>query len=166
MEFEEIMQINNDYFSAGSSTRVQHNEKYMQALEREEILSHSKVDEQRAAQYVRHRERELLGLDQAVARSGFITFDSYQSKLRMMDHPLFLFGLKMHDMPGAVEFYDADFCNALVIKSDLFEQVALKECCSMLNQILVRSSYMSNLLEVGQLKDISEDFDLKNIIVR
>lgn len=133
MEFEEIMTINSDYFSAGTSTRVQHSEKYMQALEREELLSSSKLDEQRAAQYVRHRERELLGLDRAVSRSGFLTFDSYVTKLKMMDHPLFLFGLKMHDMPGAVEFFDADFCNTLVIKSDLFENATLKECCSMLN---------------------------------
>ena len=49
MEFEEIMTINSDYFSAGTSTRVQHSEKYMQALEREELLSASKLDEQRAA---------------------------------------------------------------------------------------------------------------------
>ena len=68
MEFEEIMQVNSDYFSAPNSTRVQHNEKYMAALEREEILASTKLDEQRAAQYVRMRERELLGLEKAVVR--------------------------------------------------------------------------------------------------
>jgi hypothetical protein len=36
----------------------------------------------------------------------------------------------------------------------------------MLNQILLRHSYMSDLLEVGKLKDVSEDFDLNNIVVR
>jgi hypothetical protein len=101
-----------------------------------------------------------------VSRSGFLWFDSYLTKLKMMDHPLFLFGLKLHDMPSAIEFFDADFCNTLVIKSDLFDQVTLQQCCSMLNQILLRNAYMSDLLEVGKLKDISEDFDLNNIVVR
>lgn len=101
-----------------------------------------------------------------MSRSGFLTFNDYVTKLKMMDHPLFLFGLKLHDMPGAVEFFDADFCNTLVIKSDLFDKVTLKECCSMLNQILLRNSYTGDLLEVGKLKDISEEFDLNNILVR
>ena len=160
------MQVNSDYFSASNSTRVQHSDKYNAALEREEILTSSKLDEQRASQYVRQRERELLGLDNAVSRSGFLVFDDYVTKLKMMDHPLFLFGLKLYDMPGAVEFFDADFCNTLVIKSDLFDKVPLKEVCSMLNQILLRNAYMSDLLEVGKLKDISEEFDLNNILVR
>jgi hypothetical protein len=165
LEFDEIMTVSSDYFTAGSS-RVQHSEKYQQALEREEILSHTKLDNQRAAQYVRARERELMGLDRTVSRSGFLIFDDYVTKLQMMDHPLFLFGLKLYDMSGAVEFFDADFCNTLVIKSDLFDQVSLQECCQMLNQILLRNGFMSKLLEVGQLKDISEDFDLRNIVVR
>jgi hypothetical protein len=101
-----------------------------------------------------------------VSRSGFVIFDDYLTKLKMMDHPLFLFGLKMHDMQGAVEFFDADFCNTLVIRSDLFENVTLKECCSMLNQVLLRNSYTSDLLEVGKLKDISDEFDLNNIVVK
>lgn len=101
-----------------------------------------------------------------MSRSGFLTFNDYVTKLKMMDHPLFLFGLKLHDMPGAVEFFDADFCNTLVIKSDLFDKVTLKECCSMLNQILLRNSSTGDLLEVGKLKDISEEFDLNNILVR
>ena len=107
-----------------------------------------------------------MGLDKAVARSGFIIFDDYVTKLKMMDHPLFLFGLKLHEMPGAVEFFDADFCNTLVIKSDLFEQATLRQCCEMLNQMLLRNGFMGDLLEVGKLKDISEDFDLERIIVR
>ena len=36
----------------------------------------------------------------------------------------------------------------------------------MLNQILLRNGFMGDLLEVGKLKDISEDFDLKSIVVR
>lgn len=107
-----------------------------------------------------------MGLDNAVLRSGFIIFDDYATKLKMMDHPLFLFGLKLHDMPGAVEFFDADFCNCLVIKSDSFEEATLKQCCEMLNQMLLRNGFMGDLLEVGKLKDISEDFDLERIIVR
>lgn len=48
LEFDEIMTVSSDYFSAGSSP-VQHNEKYQQVLEREEILSQNKLDSQRAA---------------------------------------------------------------------------------------------------------------------
>ena len=36
----------------------------------------------------------------------------------------------------------------------------------MLNQILVKNGFMRNLLEVGTLKEISEDFSLGNISVR
>ena len=53
MEFEDIMSVNSDYFDANSSLNVQHNEDYNSALEREEILCSTKLDEQRAAQYVR-----------------------------------------------------------------------------------------------------------------
>jgi hypothetical protein len=49
MEFEEIMQVNSDYFSASTSTRVQHSDKYNAAIEREEILTSTKLDEQRAS---------------------------------------------------------------------------------------------------------------------
>ena len=38
LEFDEIMSMSSDYFSGGTS-RVQHNEKYLQAIEKEEILS-------------------------------------------------------------------------------------------------------------------------------
>ena len=79
----------------------------------------------------------MLGLDKMVARSGFVHFDDYTPKLKMMDHPLFLFGLKLYDMPGAVEFFDADFCNTLVVRSDQFESKTLKEVAGMLNSYLL-----------------------------
>ena len=128
MDFDEIMQISSNEFFSEKAER-----EYTDKLEREELLSQTKLDEQKAAQYVRARERQILGLDREVSRSGFITFDNYLTKLRMMDHPLFLFGLKLHGMQGAVEFFDADFCNTLVIKSDLFEGVTLSRVCEMLN---------------------------------
>lgn len=157
--------MSSDHFSAGSS-KDKDNDKFQEALEREENASRAQLDSQRAAQYVRARERELRGLDRPVARSGFIVFDDYVTKLKMMDHPLFLFGLKLYDMPGAVEFFDADFCNTLVIQSDVFDRVTLRECCQMLNQVLIRHGFMGELLQVGRLKDISEDFDLNKILVR
>jgi hypothetical protein len=115
---------------------------------------------------VRARERQILGLDREVARSGFITFDNYLTKLRMMDHPLFLFGLKLHGMQGAVEFFDADFCNTLVIKSDLFEGITLSRVCEMLNQVLVGGGFQRDNLQVGKLKEVAEGFDLNSIVVR
>ena len=84
-----------------------------------------------------------------MARSGFIKFSDYHTKLKMMAHPLFLFGMKLYDMPGAVEFFDADFCNTLVVRSDEFENVPLKEVCFLLNQYLLKNGFVSNLLEIG-----------------
>jgi hypothetical protein len=51
MEFEEIMNVDSDYFSATSSKL--NSDKYNSSLEMEEILSSTKLDEQRASQYVR-----------------------------------------------------------------------------------------------------------------
>jgi hypothetical protein len=93
----------------------------MQALEREELLSNNNFENQRAIKLLQSWKRELKGLDRAVSRQGFIYYKDYLTKLKMMDEPMFLFGLKLFDMPGAVEFYDADFCNTLVIKSIFFE---------------------------------------------
>lgn len=39
---------------------------------------------------------ERKGMDKAVGRSGFIKFKDYESKLKMMNTPLFLFGMKLH----------------------------------------------------------------------
>ena len=44
--------MNTEYFSGGTQ-RVQHSEKYIQAIEEEEIFNQNKLDEQRAAQYIR-----------------------------------------------------------------------------------------------------------------
>ena len=154
--------MSNDYFKGGSNN-VMENDKYMHALEMEDV---SHMDDQRAAQYVRERERELMGLDKPVYRSGFITFKDYETKLKMMDHPLYLFGLKLYDMPHAVEFFDADFSNTLVVMSALFEGMTLRECCGWLNSALSGSGFHGGELTVGQLKDITTEFDLNNIMVK
>ena len=90
-----------------------------------------------------------MGLDKPVYRSGFITFDDYTTKLKMMDHPLYLFGLKLYDMPHAVEFFDADFSNTLVVRSDGFEDMSLRECCSWLNSALSGGGFKGADLMVG-----------------
>lgn len=46
MEFDELMSVSSNYFGGMS-------EKYINKLEAEEILETDKLDEQRAAQYVR-----------------------------------------------------------------------------------------------------------------
>mmetsp|Transcript_8511 Transcript_8511/g.14333 ORF Transcript_8511/g.14333 Transcript_8511/m.14333 type:complete len:194 (+) Transcript_8511:1680-2261(+) len=81
-----------------------------------------------------------------------------------MDHPMFLFGLKQHNMQNEVEFFDADFCNTLIIKSELFKNYTLKKSCSVINQILVKNGFMGKLLEVGKLKDIAH-FNLGKVII-
>lgn len=108
----------------------------------------------------------MQGLDEPVLRSGFLTFGDYQQKLRMMDHPLFLFGMKLYDMPEAVEFFDADFCNTLVVKSDQFENISLARVMQILNQYLNQNGFTGSQLTIGQLKDVSSDFKLENIVVK
>ena len=34
----------------------------------------------------------------------------------MMNTPLFLFGMKLFRQTGHLEFFDADFCNTIIIK--------------------------------------------------
>ena len=51
----------------------------------------------------------------------------------MNDTPLFNFGLKLYDMPEAIEFFDADFCNTLVVRSDHFENLTLAQVAAMIN---------------------------------
>ena len=52
-------------------------------------------------------------MDKNIIRSGLVSFKDYTTKLRMLSHPMYLFGLKMHDQIDNVEFVDADFCNTL-----------------------------------------------------
>ena len=44
MELEDVMSMTSEYFSGGTQ-RVQHQEKYLQAIEKEEILNQNKLDE-------------------------------------------------------------------------------------------------------------------------
>jgi len=66
-----------------------------------------------------------------------------------MHDPMFLFGLKMHDMPGEVEFFDADLCNSLSVRAYMFKDLTLGQCCQNLNYILRKSGFSGEMLEVG-----------------
>ena len=116
-------------------------------------------------QEFKKRERQILGLDKPVQRTGFLRFNSYESKLRMMDTALFLFGLKLHKQVGSVEFFDADFSNTIIVKTPYFIDKTLEDCNKIINETLRLGGFTGELLEVGSLKDI-EDFDLNKIIVR
>ena len=67
----------------------------------------------------------MLGLNNPVNRVGLLEFHDYDTKLKMMNDPMFLFGLKMHDMPGEVEFFDADLCNSLSVRAYMFKGLNL-----------------------------------------
>lgn len=99
-------------------------------------------------------------------RVGLFKFENYEDKVRMMNDPMFLFGLKLYDMPDEVEFFDADLCNSLMVSSEYFHGKTLGDCCQSLNHSLMRGGFQSQLLEVGKLKDIQADFDLEKIQVR
>ena len=59
-----------------------------------EILNTKRKSE--LQQEFKKKERETLGLEKPVSRTGFLRYNSYESKLRMMDTALFLFGMKLH----------------------------------------------------------------------
>ena len=57
------------------------------------------VDEKRMVSLkseLSQKNTERKGMDKAVGRTGFIKFKDYESKLQMMNTPLFLFGMKLH----------------------------------------------------------------------
>ena len=66
---------------------------------------------------LKEKEIKLSGLDKQISRSGFIQFNSYEDKLKMMSTPLFLFGMKLFRQEGFIEFFDADFCNTITVES-------------------------------------------------
>ena len=76
------------------------------------------MDERQIEQLVSELQQKNVkkyGLDKEVQRSGFIKFDSYQDKLKMMNTDLFLFGMKLGKHYGNIEFFDADFSNTIVV---------------------------------------------------
>lgn len=82
-----------------------------------------------------------------------------------MDTSLFLFGMKLHRQVGSIEFFDADFSNTLIVKSQYFTDKTLEDCNKIINEVLRISGFTGELLEVGKLRDI-DDFDLNKIVVR
>ena len=112
---------------------------------------------------LKRKEREFLGLDKQILRAGFIVFEDYYSKVKMMDTPLFMFGMKLHRQEQHVEFFDADFCNTLIIKNISFIDKTLEECCSIINEQLYKGGYDCGMLGLGKL---NVNFDLAKIKVR
>lgn len=91
-------------------------------------------------------------------------FKDYESKLKMMDTAMFLFGLKLHRQKGKVKFYDADFLNTLEVKADFFVGLTLSQCCNIVNEILSSAGFSGRMFSVGQLNEI-DDFNLGEAIV-
>ena len=71
---------------------------------------------QKVMESLKEKEKKLLGLDREIQRCGFLVFEDRISKLKMMNTPLFLFGMKLFRQTGHLEFFDADFCNTIIIK--------------------------------------------------
>ena len=98
-------------------------------------------------------------------RSGFIVFKDRVSKLKMMNTPLFLFGMKLFRQTGHLEFFDADFCNTVLVRSDALVDMTLRDVSNIINEMLQKSGFEGELLKIGTLKGL-EDFDLGKILVR
>lgn len=75
-----------------------------------------------------------------------MVFEDRLSKLKMMSTPLFLFGMKLFRQVGHLEFFDADFCNSLLVKSDDLVGVTLNETCSIINMMLQKAGFEGDLL--------------------
>ena len=67
-------------------------------------------------------------------RSGFLVFNTYLEKLKLMNTPLFLFGMKLHQQKDHIKFFDADFCNTITVESNDFLDQTLGDCCNMINE--------------------------------
>lgn len=74
--------------------------------------------------------------------------------------------MKLYRQNGHMEFFDADFCNTVLVKSSTIVDMNLRDACSVINEMLLKTGFESNLLTVGKLKDLDEDFDLGKILVR
>lgn len=82
----------------------------------------------------------------------------------MMDTALYLFGMKLYKQEGSIEFFDADFMNAIKIKSDQFQGMSLRHCCNMINEFLTSHEYKGKLFTIPKLTSL-DDFDLGNVNV-
>ena len=50
---------------------------------------------EKVVESLKNKEKQLLGLDKQILRSGFLVFEDRISKLKMMNTPLFHFGMKL-----------------------------------------------------------------------
>ena len=121
--------------------------------------------QQGVVETIREKEKKLMGLENQIYRSGFIVFSSYLEKLKMMNTPLFLFGMKLYGQREHIRFYDADFCNTITVESSEFAEKSLDQCCKLINEHLRKNRYEDEVLTVGRLKGI-DNFDLGKILVR
>jgi hypothetical protein len=151
--FEDLLRLNKDSLFAPESMTKSHEEK-SESVKTEEVYEGIKT-----------KEAEIRGLENQIQRTGFIVFDDYLSKLKMMNSPLFLFGMKLYRQQGHLEFFDADFCNTIMVQCPSFTGLTLGECCEIVNEHLRRNGFNNEGVKVGKLKDI-DDFDLSKILVR
>ena len=45
-----------------------------------------------------------------------------------------------------MEFFDADFCNTLIIRSEGLEEMNLNQACSVINECLIKGGFEGELL--------------------
>ena len=74
--------------------------------------------------------------------------------------------MKLFRQTGHLEFFDADFCNTIIIKQDDFVDLTLREVCGIINEMLQKTGFDGDLLKIGKLKDLGDEFDLGKILVR
>lgn len=63
--------------------------------DKDEVVSQQrKVD---IVNEIKRKEKTDMGLEKPIQRSGFMKYQNYEDKLKMMDTALFLFGMKLHN---------------------------------------------------------------------
>ena len=75
-----------------------------------------------------------------------MVFKDRESKLKMMNTPLFLFGMKLFRQEGHMEFFDADFCNTVLVRSEGFVDINLRDTCILINELLIKGGFEGELL--------------------
>jgi hypothetical protein len=161
--FEDLLNLTKDEFSSldTPASATDGSSKKKKGKEMEKLGPNKNVLED-----IKKKDSELIGLENQIFRSGFLVFEDRISKLKMMNSPLFLFGMKLFRQTGHMEFFDSEFCTTVLISSDIFSNITLRESCSIINEMLLKTGFEGDLLKIGKLKDLGDEFDLGKILVR
>jgi hypothetical protein len=87
-------------------------------------------------QAVVKRHNKIHNLTEGITLDGLVKYETYTDKLAMMDTPLFKLDMKLYKQQGNITFFDADFANVLMVRSQFFEEKTFRDACNVINHTL------------------------------